>query len=133
MERDGQGGWTPLHLAVAGERAEVMRLLVAAGADLIARTEHGRDPLHTALESAPGLVPLLRELLDAGADVDATADGASALDITGVPWRAPAGTTQVRRRRRTPLPPLFARSRRRSCSRTGDGAVSHPVRLQLRA
>src|SRR3712207_3033774 len=30
--------------------------------------EHGRDPLHTALESAPGLVPLLREL---GAPVDA--------------------------------------------------------------
>ncbi|MGR6965747.1 ankyrin repeat domain-containing protein [Geodermatophilus sp. URMC 61] len=68
VERDGQGGWTPLHLAVAERRTEVVRLLVAAGADLSARTEHGRDPLHTALESAPELVPLLREL---GAPVDA--------------------------------------------------------------
>lgn len=68
VERDGQGGWTPLHLAVAERRAEVVRLLVEVGADLTARTEHGRDPLHTALESAPDLVPLLREL---GAPVDA--------------------------------------------------------------
>jgi ankyrin repeat protein len=68
VERDGQGGWTPLHVAVAEGRADVVRLLVAAGADLSARTEHGRDPLHTALESAPELVPLLREL---GAPVDA--------------------------------------------------------------
>jgi ankyrin repeat protein len=68
VERDGQGGWTPLHLAVADGRADVVRLLVEAGADLRARTEHGRDPLHTALESAPDLVPLLREL---GAPVDA--------------------------------------------------------------
>ena len=68
VERDGQGGWTPLHLAVAEGRTEVVRLLVEAGADLSARTEHGRDPLHTALESAPELVPLLREL---GAPVDA--------------------------------------------------------------
>ena len=68
VERDGQGGWTPLHLAVAEGRAEMVRLLVEAGADLTARTEHGRDPLHTALESAPDLVPLLREL---GAPVDA--------------------------------------------------------------
>ena len=68
VERDGQGGWTPLHLAVAEERADVVRLLVEAGADVTARTEHGRDPLHTALESAPGLAPLLREL---GAPVDA--------------------------------------------------------------
>ena len=68
VERAGQDGWTPLHLAVAEGRAEVVRLLAEAGADLSARTEHGRDPLHTALESAPGLVPLLREL---GAPVDA--------------------------------------------------------------
>ncbi len=68
VERDGQSGWTPLHLAVAEGQAEVVRLLVAAGADLSVRTEHGRDPLHTALESAPDLVPLLREL---GAPVDA--------------------------------------------------------------
>ncbi len=68
VERDGQRGWTPLHVAVAERQRELVRLLVEAGADLSARTEHGRDPLHTALESAPALVPLLREL---GAPVDA--------------------------------------------------------------
>src|SRR3712207_3033772 len=38
VERDGQGGWTPLHLAVAEGRTEVVRLLVEASADLSART-----------------------------------------------------------------------------------------------
>ncbi|MBB3085970.1 ankyrin repeat domain-containing protein [Geodermatophilus sabuli] len=68
LERGGQGGWTPLHLAVAEGQAEVVRVLVAAGADLGARTEHDRTPLHTALEFAPDLVAVLREL---GAPVDA--------------------------------------------------------------
>jgi ankyrin repeat protein len=68
VERDGQGGWTPLHLAVAERQEEIVRLLVKAGADLAARTEHDRTPLHFALESAPELVAVLREL---GAPVDA--------------------------------------------------------------
>jgi ankyrin repeat protein len=68
VERDGQGGWTPLHLAVAEGQAEMVQILVAAGADLSAHTEHGRTPLHVALESAPGLVAQLR---NAGAPVDA--------------------------------------------------------------
>ena len=38
VERDGQVGWTPLHLAVAEGRAEVVRLLVEVGANLTART-----------------------------------------------------------------------------------------------
>ena len=97
VERDGQGGWTPLHLAVAEGHAEVVRLLVEAGADLSARTEHGRDPLHTALESTPDLVPLLRELgapvdaasaayLDDVERLDAELDGGAALTdpVTGV-------------------------------------------------
>ncbi|MGY1705018.1 ankyrin repeat domain-containing protein [Geodermatophilus sp. SYSU D00697] len=68
VERAGQGGWTPLHVAVAEGRTEIVRLLVAAGADVAARTEHDRTPLHLALQSAPDLVPVLREL---GAPVDA--------------------------------------------------------------
>jgi ankyrin repeat protein len=70
VDRDGQGGWTPLHLAVAEGRPDVVRVLVDAGADLSARTEHDRTPLHVALETAPGLVAQLRE---AGAPVDAAA------------------------------------------------------------
>ncbi len=68
VERSGQGGWTPLHVAVAECQATVVRLLAGAGADLGARTEHNRTPLHVALEVCPDLVPLLLEL---GAVLDA--------------------------------------------------------------
>ena len=68
VERSGHGGWTPLHVAVAECRPEIVRLLVSAGADLAVRTEHGRAPLHVALEHCPDLVPLLLEL---GAVLDA--------------------------------------------------------------
>src|SRR4051794_15312905 len=68
VERDAQRGWTPLHVAVAEQQEQIVRLLVKAGADLSARTEHDRTPLHVALESAPELVAVLREL---GALVDA--------------------------------------------------------------
>jgi ankyrin repeat protein len=68
VERDGHTGWTPLHLAVADGRPDVVRVLVDAGADLTARTEFNRTPLHVALQQRPDLVALLREL---GAAVDA--------------------------------------------------------------
>lgn len=68
VERDGQSGWTPLHLAVAEDRPEIVQALVAAGADLSARTEDFRTPLNLALECAPDLVT---PLCDAGAPVDA--------------------------------------------------------------
>jgi ankyrin repeat protein len=68
VERNGQGGWTPLHLAVAEGQPEVVRVLVQAGADLTSRTEFNRTPLHVALEVRRELVPLLRDL---GAQVDA--------------------------------------------------------------
>jgi ankyrin repeat protein len=68
VERDGQSGWTPLHLAVAEGRPDVVRALAEAGADLTARTEFNRTPLHVALQLQPALVPLLQEL---GAPVDA--------------------------------------------------------------
>ena len=62
VERDGESGWTPLHLAVAAGRGDVVRLLVEAGADPSARTEHGRAPLHVALQHCPPLVAVLRAL-----------------------------------------------------------------------
>ncbi|SCX52368.1 Ankyrin repeat [Klenkia marina] len=60
VERAGQDGWTPLHVAVAEGRGDVVDALLEAGADLEARTEHDRTPLHVALDHAPELVdPLL--------------------------------------------------------------------------
>jgi ankyrin repeat protein len=113
VERDGQGGWTPLHLAVADGQAEVVRALVEAGADLTARTERGRTPLHIALEHCPDLMPVLREL---GAVVDAPSaaylddveqlsreldDGADLVEpITGVDlltWAAYGGACRTAR------------------------------------
>jgi ankyrin repeat protein len=68
VERDGQSGWTPLHLAVAAGHATLVEQLVTAGADLAAQTEGGRTPLHVALQHSPDLVAVLRRL---GAPVDA--------------------------------------------------------------
>jgi ankyrin repeat protein len=68
VERDGQSGWTPLHLAVAAGHTALVEELAAAGADLAAQTEGGRTPLHVALEHSPDLVAVLRRL---GAPVDA--------------------------------------------------------------
>jgi len=68
VEHDGQGGWTPLHLAVAAGHTTLVEQLAAAGADLDTRTEDGRTALHVALERSPDLVATLRAL---GAPVDA--------------------------------------------------------------
>lgn len=67
VERNELTGWTPLHLALRHGHADLVRVLIAAGADLSARTEHGRTPLHICLQYNR----LLRgELLAAGAEVD---------------------------------------------------------------
>lgn len=68
VEHRGEDGWTALHLSVAAGVPALVEHLVAAGAELSARTEAGRTPLHVALQYSPGLVGLLREL---GAPVDA--------------------------------------------------------------
>ncbi|MGY2080786.1 ankyrin repeat domain-containing protein [Modestobacter sp. SYSU DS0657] len=68
VERGGEDGWTPLHLAVAAGRPEVVTELLGAGADPGATTEEGRTPLQVALTDAPELVVVLREL---GIPVDA--------------------------------------------------------------
>jgi ankyrin repeat protein len=78
VERDGQDGWTPLHLAVAAGHTSIVEVLAAAGADLSALTEDGLSPLHVALEHSPDLVAVLRRL---GAPVDA----ASAAFLGDVP------------------------------------------------
>lgn len=110
VERDGLRGWTPLHLAVAECRTDVVRVLVEAGADLDARTEDARSPLHLALECSADLVLLLRK---AGAPVDPSSaaflddaeqlartleDGAAGGDPTELlAWAARGGATGTAR------------------------------------
>lgn len=88
VEHAGEGGWTPLHLAVAAGWPDVVRALVDAGADLTATTEAGRAPLHIALVTAPDLVPVLREL---GAPLDA-ASAAFLDDVDGLARHLDSGT-----------------------------------------
>src|SRR5712691_9739026 len=73
-------GDTALHLAAAGYRVEIVRLLVAAGANPNAATNHRRStPLHYAADGfitgpawdAKRQVATIRCLLDQGADLQA--------------------------------------------------------------
>jgi ankyrin repeat protein len=100
-------------VAVAEGQAEVVRVLVEAGADLTARTEHQRSPLHIALRFSPTVVPVLLELgtaLDAPSaayldDVDRLsahlADGARADDRASgadlLSWAAYGGAATTAR------------------------------------
>jgi ankyrin repeat protein len=63
-------GFTPLHSAVAddegGEVKDLVRMLLAAGADPNARSASDGTPLHTA--AFTGNVPVVRMLLAAGGD-----------------------------------------------------------------
>jgi ankyrin repeat protein len=113
LERGGQNGWTPLHVAVAENQAEIVDVLVEAGGDLTARTEHARTPLHIALEFTPELVDRLRKhgaVLDAPSaayldDVEQLTaeldDGAPMTDpVTGVDllsWAAYGGSLNTAR------------------------------------
>ena len=77
---EATNGWTPLHLAASQNRnRSVIRVLVAAGADIGARTRTGSTALHWAARNNPEVVPLLLEL---GADLYAVDDeGTAALTL----------------------------------------------------
>src|SRR5437764_4510863 len=73
-------GDTALHLAAAGYRVEIVRLLLRAGADVNAAANHRRSsPLHYAADGfitgpawdAKKQVATLRSLLENGADLHA--------------------------------------------------------------
>ncbi|MDP9073834.1 MAG: ankyrin repeat domain-containing protein [Actinomycetota bacterium] len=73
-------GDTALHVAAAGYRAELVRLLVALGADVGARNRRGAQPLHYAADgipdsrhwNPPAQVQAITCLIEAGADPNAT-------------------------------------------------------------
>lgn len=72
----GDDGWTALLLACFHVNAEVVRMLLEAGADVHQRTNSGLDPLGLCLYSANSenseeAVQVLQALLESGASVDA--------------------------------------------------------------
>jgi len=68
-------GWTPLHLAAHFGRTEVMRTLLANGADhrAVSRNSNRNQPLQAA--AAGNRLAAVELLLKAGADVDARSHG----------------------------------------------------------
>ncbi|KAF2678929.1 hypothetical protein K458DRAFT_480562 [Lentithecium fluviatile CBS 122367] len=60
---------TPLHLAVAHGRDDIVELLIHYGANVKARSDGGWTPLHNACQQ--GSVKVVRMLMAAGADINA--------------------------------------------------------------
>jgi ankyrin repeat protein len=60
-----EDGWSALHAAAVSNSLEVVQLLIAAGAEVDARTKDGFTPLLNAADAGPGVVGAL---LAAGAD-----------------------------------------------------------------
>lgn len=69
-------GWTPLHLAAAFADEETVRLLLSQGADAHARSHNdlASQPLHACIARF-GSLASARDLIESGADVNATQSG----------------------------------------------------------
>jgi hypothetical protein len=83
-------GETPLHIAAAAYRTDIVRALIAAGADVGAKNRRGSEPLHAAVAGGPGSrgwnpsaqAATVDCLIEAGADPNAfNKNGAAPLHI----------------------------------------------------
>jgi ankyrin repeat protein len=80
IEHYRYAGDTALHIAAAAYRPEMIRLLVAEGADVGARNRRGAQPLHYAVDGVPGSrtwnphsqAETVTRLIEAGADPNAS-------------------------------------------------------------
>jgi ankyrin repeat protein len=71
IEQKDEKGWTPLLWACRTSNEKVAAALIARGADIHAALPHGVQPLGIAAGArGAGAPAIVRQLLDAGADVD---------------------------------------------------------------
>ena len=70
LNHQDSGNCTVLHIAVQQEHADVVQVLIDAGADIEAKDDEGHSPLHLA--SISGELTTVKVLVKAGADVRAT-------------------------------------------------------------
>lgn len=85
INKPGQGGWAALHFGAREGRVEVLRTLLAKGADIRLRTSKGEQPLHCA--AANGHLHAVQLLLrTTGCDVNAPGPyKATALHVASTP------------------------------------------------
>ena len=72
LNHQGVYNSTALHLAVQEKHADVVQVLIDAGADIVTKNDKGHSPLFVA--SISGELTIVTKLVEAGADVRATDD-----------------------------------------------------------
>jgi len=69
-EKEGGGGWLPLHEAAYHGSIDVARILIENGASVNSKTNQAELPIHLAIKK--GNAELVRLLLDGGSDMSGT-------------------------------------------------------------
>jgi ankyrin repeat protein len=69
LHENDRNGWQPIHEAARGGHTEAIKTLVEFGADINARTNHGKGgtPLHVAITSLSEKHPVAQYLVSLGA------------------------------------------------------------------
>ena len=72
VNQSADNTWTALHTAVFKKHSSVVQVLIDAGADIEAKDEEGRSPLHHACACEVGELELVTMLVEAGAGLCVT-------------------------------------------------------------
>ncbi|UCG57648.1 MAG: ankyrin repeat domain-containing protein [Phycisphaerales bacterium] len=83
-------GTTPLHVAAAYGRRDLVEVLIAKGADVNAKTEYGNAPLHLAVWT--GHLDVVQLLIRSGADANGKTDAAYLLPVSPDTAKGAGGT-----------------------------------------